>query len=66
MPDKIFLVRMKAPSGTLQHVLATTVKFYGEHLAFRNSHIKLAALFLVEIVENWNEIAFEPIATKPG
>jgi hypothetical protein len=57
---------MKAPNCGLQHVLATSVEFYGEHLAFRNSQNKLAALFLVEIVESWNEIAFEPIATKPS
>jgi hypothetical protein len=66
MPDKIFLVRMKVPSGALQHVTASTVEICGEHLLFLNSQDKLAALFLVEIVESWNEIAFEPIATKPS
>jgi hypothetical protein len=60
MPDKIFLVRMKSPSGALQHVLATTVEFYGEHLAFLNSQNKLAALFLTDIVESWNEITTKP------
>jgi hypothetical protein len=32
------------------------VEFYGEHLAFLNAEGKLAALFLMEIVESWNEI----------
>jgi hypothetical protein len=56
MPDKVFLVRMKVPSGALHHVRAATVDFYGEHLAFLNPEGKLAALFLMEIVESWNEI----------
>jgi hypothetical protein len=66
MPDKIFLVRMKAPNGVLQPVRAATAEFYGEHLMFLDTEGKLAALFLTEIVESWNEIASEPLATKPG
>jgi hypothetical protein len=65
MPDKTFLVRMKAPSGALQHVRAVTAEFYGEHLMFLDSEGKVAALFLMEIVESWNEITSEPVATKP-
>jgi hypothetical protein len=66
MPDKIFLVRMKAPSGALQYVCASRAEFYGEHLAFLDSEGELAALFLMEIVESWIEIASDPVATKLG
>jgi hypothetical protein len=56
MPDKSYLVRMKVPSGALHHVRAATAEFYGDQLVFLNSDGKLAALFLMEIVESWNEI----------
>ena len=56
MPDKTYLVRMKAPSGALQHVRAATAEFYGDHLVLLDSQGKLAALFLTEIVESWHEI----------
>lgn len=56
MPDKTHLVRMRAPSGALQHVRAATIECHGEHLVFLNSDGKLAALFLMEMVESWNVI----------
>jgi hypothetical protein len=62
MPDKTFLVRMKAPNHATQHVTASRFQIHGEHLVFVDSEGKPAALFLLEIVETWNEIA----ATKPG
>ena len=54
MPNKSYLLRMRAPSGALQHVTASTVEIHGDHLIFLNSDGKLAALFLMEIVESWN------------
>jgi hypothetical protein len=56
MPDKTFLVRVRVPSGALQHVRAATAEIHGDHLVFLSSDGKLAALFLLEIVESWNEI----------
>jgi hypothetical protein len=56
MPDKTYLVRIKAPNGALQQVIASRAEIHGEHLVFLNSEGKLAALFLTEIVESWNEI----------
>lgn len=47
---------MRAPSGALQHVRAATIECHGEHLVFLNSDGKLAALFLMEMVESWNVI----------
>lgn len=61
MPDETYLVRMKAPSGALQHVRAATVEFYGDHLVLLDSQGKLAALFMMEIVESWNVINDEPV-----
>jgi hypothetical protein len=51
-----YLVRIKPPSGAFQHVTAVRAEIHGEHLVFLNSEGKLAALFLMEIVESWNEI----------
>ncbi len=48
MPSKSYLVRMKAPSGALQHVTASTVEIHDEHLIFCDSEGKLAALFFDE------------------
>jgi hypothetical protein len=56
MPDKTYLVRIKSPSDALQHVRAAATEIHGDHLVFLNSEGKLAALFLLEIVESWNEI----------
>ena len=57
MPDKTFLVRLKATGQMLHLVLAASAEFHGEHLVFLNAQGNLAALFLVEIVESWNEVA---------
>jgi hypothetical protein len=59
MTEKTYLVRLKAPSNALQHVRADSARLYGdgEHLVFVDSQGRLAALFLTEIVESWNEIA---------
>ena len=58
MPNKTFLVRLR--SDALQHVRAAAVEMHGEHFVFLTAEGKLAALFLFEIVESWNEIEPEP------
>jgi hypothetical protein len=57
MPSKTFRVLLKPPSGAIQHLVAVSAEIRGEHLVFLNSEGKLAALFLMETVERWNEIA---------
>jgi hypothetical protein len=57
MPNKTFLVRLR--SNAFQHVKADTVELHGEHLAFLTEKGKLAALFLLDVVESWNEIPVE-------
>jgi hypothetical protein len=54
MPNKTFLVRLR--SNTIQHVRAATIEIHGKHLVFMTAERKLAALFLFEIIESWNEI----------
>jgi hypothetical protein len=38
-------------------VLAVTTEIHGDHLVFLNSEGKLAALFLMEMVESWTVIS---------
>jgi hypothetical protein len=57
MADKTYLVRLKRPSLAFQHVAASRFEIHFEHLVFVDSEGKLAALFLMEIVESWNEVA---------
>jgi hypothetical protein len=55
MPNKTFLVRLR-DNAAFHHVRAATVEIHGEHLAFLTAKGKLAALFLLDMVESWNEI----------
>jgi hypothetical protein len=54
MTDKAYLVRLKPREMGLQIVIAATAEFHGEHIVLLNSKGKLAALFLMEIVESWS------------
>jgi hypothetical protein len=57
MADKTYIVRFKPPEIGTQVVVAEGAQIYGEHLVFVDSQGALAALFLIEIVENWTELA---------
>ena len=65
MPDKTYLVQYKAPEVSSQIVVASTVEVHGEHLVYLKSEGKLAALFLMKIVESWHEIN-ERARNKPA
>jgi hypothetical protein len=39
-----------------QLVVASSAEIHGEHLVFLQANGRLAALFVLEIVENWTEI----------
>jgi hypothetical protein len=56
MPDKNYLVRFKESNLAPQLVRAAAVEIYGEHLVFRLSGGELSALFLLEIVRDWEEL----------
>jgi hypothetical protein len=61
MPNKTFLVLLR--SNVHQHVRATRVEVHGNHLVFLTAKGKLASVFLLDLVESWNEIA---VATGAG
>jgi hypothetical protein len=57
MADKTFLIRFKwATYLSPRPVLAARAEVRGEHLILLNSENKLAALFLLEIVDSWSEV----------
>jgi hypothetical protein len=53
MAEQTYLVEFKPPSQAIQQVIAVTAEIHGDHLVFLNSEGKLAALFLMEMVESW-------------
>ena len=57
MGDKTYLVRLKPPSLAIQHVTASSFQIRGEHLLFVDSEGRLAALFLMELVQSWNVVS---------
>jgi|HubBroStandDraft_1064217.scaffolds.fasta_scaffold2573629_1 hypothetical protein len=70
MTDNTYLVRFKPRELGLKAVIAARAEIHDEHLALLNSKGKLAALFLMEIVESWSVlghpigiVALEPVAT---
>jgi hypothetical protein len=54
LTDKTYLVRFKPRELGLTVVIAARAEFHGEYIALLDSKGKLAALFLMEIVESWN------------
>jgi hypothetical protein len=57
MDEKTYLVCLKPPSLALQQVVAAKAEIYGEHLVFVHSNGTLAAVFLMELVQSWNELS---------
>jgi hypothetical protein len=55
MTDKTYLVRLKPRELGLHVVVAASAEIHGEHIVLLNSEGKLAALFLLEIVETCTE-----------
>jgi hypothetical protein len=57
MANKVYIVKLKPPAlGVIHAVTASRVEIHDEHLIFCASEGKLAALFLLEIVESWSEL----------
>jgi hypothetical protein len=57
MTDKTYLVRFKPRELGLKPVIAARAEFHGDHIVLFNSKGKVAALFLMEIVESWSIFA---------
>jgi hypothetical protein len=55
MKEKVYLVHLKEQLG-VRSVFAARVEIAGEHLVFLSPQGELAALFLLDLVESWNEI----------
>jgi len=55
MQEKTYLVRFKRSDLDTKLVIAASAEIHGEHLVFLRSDGSLAALFVMEIVENWHE-----------
>jgi hypothetical protein len=56
MADRLFLVKLKVPQGAIHRVVAQTAEIQGEHLVLLKAEGKLAALFMLDVVESWNEL----------
>jgi hypothetical protein len=59
MPGKGCLIRFKTSCLTTDLVFASRAECHGEHLVFLHSDGSVAALFVMEIVQSWQEIEFE-------
>lgn len=55
MRDKTYLVRFKQSNLSPQTVIAASAEIHGEHLVYIRLDGRLAALFILEIVESWSE-----------
>jgi hypothetical protein len=56
MVDQTYLVRLKPQSRAIQHVAASIVKVLGGHLVFLDAERRLAAVFLLDLVESWEAL----------
>ncbi len=56
MTDKTFLVRLKPRQLSIQPVVAVRVEIQAEHIVLLDSNGKLAALFLMELVESLTQL----------
>jgi hypothetical protein len=56
MNDKRFQVVVGPAIATPQHFIASRAEVHGDHLVLIDSEGKLAALFLLDIVQSWKEI----------
>jgi hypothetical protein len=58
MNDKTYLVRFKGSDVSPHIVIAASAEIHGEHLVYLRLDGRIAALFMLEIVESWSE--FDP------
>jgi len=65
MIDQTYLVTLKPPSQATQHVVASIVGVHGDHLVFEDAG-KLAALFLLDLVESWDVLPRNILSLPPA
>jgi hypothetical protein len=57
MASKAYVVKFRPPAlGVLHTVIASAVEIHDEHVISCDSEGRLAALFLLGIVESWSEL----------
>ena len=59
MTPNVYLVRLRRPSQSIQRVQADRYEIQGDHLVFLLADGRLAALFMLEAVESFNEMTTE-------
>jgi hypothetical protein len=55
--EKTYIVMFKRPEINIQPVIAARAEIHGDHLVFLDSDGRLAALFLLEMVQSWDEVS---------
>jgi hypothetical protein len=58
MSERTFQVRFKPPGPSTPLIIAERAEIQGEHLVLLTSTGRLAALYLMEMVDSWSE--FQP------
>ena len=56
-PEKTYIVKFQRSEINIQPVIAARAEIHGDHLVFLDMDGRLVALFLLEIVQSWNEIS---------
>lgn len=56
MHEKTYLLQFRPPGLSLHTIIAASAEIHGEHLVLLNSQGKLAALFVLDMVQSWNEV----------
>jgi hypothetical protein len=56
-PDRTYIVMFKRPEINIRPVIAARAEIHGDHLVFVDSDGRLVALFLLELVQSWNEVS---------
>jgi len=57
MPERCFWIRFNASHSAPQLVRAAKVEIHGEHLVFLSSTGELAALYLLEVINDWHDLS---------
>ena len=56
MANRTYLIRFKGADPPPELVIAEKIEVHGEHLVLLRSDGSMAALLLLEIIEDWSEI----------
>jgi hypothetical protein len=57
MNDRKYIVRFKPPETSTQTVVAATAEVEDNYLVLLMADGELAALFAMDVVENWGEVS---------